>query len=1021
VIDLSLRITERSLYKPISDVLRTYGVKTVQEVSIEGEKYPDLLAEINGYRFLIEVKIDSESKLLEDVASAYVKAMKINAQGVISTLFPSRVRDISPAILDSVASKLEVARTIVALPWIADSWKAIRLEDFAKRLEESYKVYVETRRPSISYDIIVDAAREAVVEIASAIRQNLVSQYVNDAMAIVGRFDIYRAALKDLGVKEEEMKAWIADIAAYLTANQLLFYHVLSQKTGKYPPLPTVNPFMPDRDLVNKLRELFSEAAKDYGPVFGPDLLSIIGRAGGFNSLYALSRHIIAEKALKPEHIRGELLGRLYQESIPPEARKNLGSFFTKPKAATILARLAVNEWDERVLDPACGSGTLLTEAYKRKKELAPPDLSEEELHRMLLSRIYGIDIMHFAHHMTSINLLAQNLTVPAELKNIKAGDGIEPMVMCMPCEEDDPPVMRLIDWMESVKPERLPHESFDVLIMNPPFSRRERLSEVGEVDRLERLFRGAFEGEVIRGKVGYWAYFMAAADNVIKPGGKLAMVTPEEFFAGGSAESLRRFLFFDETFRDGKYTPRKKPSRSYVIDCVVRSGKEVAFSETTLYRDYLVVFRKTRAKNEKPMIFVILKKPLNEIVEERVSQEIRDFATSLSDRISTDNLEARRIYNVNAFLEKHAGNLKPLVGFNTIKAQRLFLELVDVLSKHPTLGDLDKQELLKIRVYNPGQYVTKGVEDEARKLFVKRYEGRGKALFEYARKDKEKLRLLPIGLREPFEISLSDVVPTLRTYAGVRKINISNEEEYAVINPKHVAPRIRGMKGMMNIAKYLEAAKDIKTAYENLAGDVLLVRRAQIPSPGLYWLAHYTSNRALGTTSALINLRAREGSISKIIAFYLNSSMALLQLLGFVVETRGAWITLHGDQVWKHVHVPAFDSVPKGIRDKALKIFKRVAKMDAENLFDRLKNRSPIQREIDEVSLEMLGLGGWKNKLDDLYSAILGELKAMLEILERSKKPPKRTSTKAKKIEEERVEPLERWFGEGRRVEEEE
>jgi len=982
----------------MGEMLKRHGVTSTQEVSIEGEKFPDLLAEINGCRFLVEVKIDSESKLLEDIASAYVKGMKINAQGIISTLFPSGVREIHPDILDSIAPKLEIAKVVVALPWIADSWKKIRLEDFAQRLEESYKVYTATRYPSVGYDVIVNAAREAVVEIASAIRHNLVSQYMTDAMAIVGRFDIYRAELADLGVKEDEIKAWIADIAAYLTTNQLLFYHVLSQKTGAYSPLPPVNPFIPDSDLINSLRELFSKAAKDYEPVFGPDLLSIIGRAGELHSLRAISRYITALKALKPEHIKGELLGRLYQESIPPEARKNLGAFFTKPRAAAILSTLAIDTTDERVLDPACGSGTLLTEAYKRKKKLAPDTLSEEALHKELLSKIYGIDIMHFAYHMTSINLLAQNLTVPADLRNIRAGDGLEPMVLSVACTDDDPPMMRLIDWVESVRPQRLPHESFNLVIMNPPFTRRERLSEVGEINRLEKLFHDAFEGEVIRGKVGYWAYFMAAADGMLKPDGKLAMVTPEEFFAGGSAESLRRFLFFNETFKEGEYRHRKKPSRTYVIDCVVRSGKEVAFSETALYRDYLVVFRKTKAKGERPITFVILKKPLDEIMEEKIATEIREFAMGLLDKVSTEDFEAIKIHNVNQFLRKHAGNLKPLVGFNTTKARELFLELIDVLSKHPTLGELDEKEQLKIRVYNPGQYTTKGVEDEARKLFIKRYEGRGKALFDYAGLNGKTLKLSPIGVEGLLEVSLSDVVPALRTYAGVRRIDISGVEEYALINPKNVTLKIRKAKGMGSMIKYSSAANDIKAAHKNLAGDVLLVRRAQMPSTGLYWLAYYASNKALGTTSALLNLRIRDTFAAKMFTLYLNSSIALLQLIGFVVETRGAWITLHGDQVWKHIHVPSIDGISKKLRNDVLKVFDKVTKVDSENLLDRLKNKSSIQKEIDEVSLELLGMGSWKDRLDDIHSAIIDELQAMLEILERSRKPAK----KAKKMKTE-------------------
>jgi len=364
-------------------------------------------------------------------------------------------------------------------------------------------------------------------------------------------------------------------------------------------------------------------------------------------------------------------------------------------------------------------------------------------------------------------------------------------------------------------------------------------------------------------------------------------------------------------------------------------------------------------------------------------------------DKISTENFEAMKIHNVNSFLRKHAGNLKPLVGFNTTKAQELFLELVEVLSKHPTLGELDEKEQLKIRVYNPGQYAAKGVEDEARKLFVKRYKGRGKALFEYVSQNKKTLRLSPIGVEGLMEVDLSDVIPALRTYAGVRKMDISGVEEYALINPKNVTLKIRKAKGMGSMTKYGSAANDIRAAHKNLAGDVLLVRRAQMPSPGLYWLAYYASNRALGTTSALLNLRIRDTFMSKMITIYLNSSLALLQLIGFVVETRGAWITLHGDQVWKHIHVPSLEGISKKLRNEVLKVFGEVAKVDAENLLDRLKNKSLIQKQIDEVSLELLGMSSWKDRLDDIHIAIRDELQAMLEILDRSRKPAK----KAKKI----------------------
>jgi hypothetical protein len=52
-------------------------------------------------------------------------------------------------------------------------------------------------------------------------------------MAVVGRFDIYKSLLEDFsGVSEEEARLYIADITAYILVNQLLFYHIISERLG---------------------------------------------------------------------------------------------------------------------------------------------------------------------------------------------------------------------------------------------------------------------------------------------------------------------------------------------------------------------------------------------------------------------------------------------------------------------------------------------------------------------------------------------------------------------------------------------------------------------------------------------------------------------------------------------------------------------------------------------------------------------------------------------------------------------
>jgi Holliday junction resolvase len=994
---VSIRVTERSLYGPLSNILRKYGVENVQEVAIEGGEYPDLLAKLDEYRFVIEVKIDRESRLLEVTPRAFAKAIKVGAQGAISILFPHNVREVHPDLLGSLAPTLKVSAAVVALPWLSDYWKELTLEEFAERIAHSYKLYLEARRPTVSYDIIVKASIEAVVEISSSIRRNLLSKYKDDAVAIVGRFDIYRAMLEDLNVKLVEMEAWIADIAAYLVTNQILFYHVLSKKTGKYPPLPEVNPLHPDKGLLKKLGAYFAEAAKEYEPIFGPDLLSVIKKSGGKSSLVAVARYIVALNALKPEHVKEELLGRLYQESIPPEARKNLGAFFTRPKAATILATLAIDRWDEKVLDPACGAGTLLTEAYQRRKDLAP-QLPEKVLHKTILERTYGIDVMHFAYHMTCVNLLAQNLTLPVKLTHIRAGDGIEPQLLYVEGKEEDPPVIPLTAWTEKVKPEHFPSEAFDCVIMNPPFTRRERLAAISEARRLDKLL-----GDKVRGKVGYWAYFLAAADNVVKYGGKLASVTPEEFFAGGSAESLRRFLFLGEKYDAEKKAYVKRLQRWYTPLYVVRSGVEVAFSEGALYRDYLMVLSKGTENTSRPLTFIILKKRLDEIEDARdVARSIRSFAESSAEKLQTEVFDGIKVKKVKQFLDKHISNLKPIVGLNVIETQELLFELLDRVAGLPTLAELEKNGTIAMHYYNPGQYlsVSKGVEREARLLFATRYGAGGKWVFRIIKEEERSVLFEEKIQGKRFKMPLEALVRTLRTYSGVKHIDITDEEEYAIVEPNYIPNDIRRFTGLINPTKVRQATEDIRKAYDELAGDLLLVRKLQIPSPNIYWLAFRSSNRVLGTTDR-INVRIPGGLEPEPLCLYLNSSIAFLQLLAFHIETRGAWIRLDKEGVWSEIHVPDFWALKEEIRHSAKDIYKRLGRADVAPFYDRLKNRSSEQHEIDLISLKMLGLESWENKLNELHSAIIAELEFMLKTLNTSKRFGRKNTKESEQYEE--------------------
>ena len=981
---VSARVTERTLYEFIGRVFDRFGWRCFPETGLD-ERFPDLVLEGDGTKVVGEVKIDSEIQLTRAIIEADQKARRLGTRNALALLFPSYVRDIPLSELERNYPRLRVSALILT-DWLAER-RELTLEDLAETFTVSFRDWLETRKAKVSYDLVVDVARDSIREIAGYLRQSLSQKPVLDsAMAVVGRFDIYKSLLEDFsGVSEDEARLYIADITAYILVNQLLFYHIVSERLG-YDKLPDVDPLNPPKDFLEVLETVLSKGRDAYPHILGFNLFPVL--RGDLRIVWAIARVVSTLKALRPQHIKEDLFGRLYHETIPPETRKNLGAFYTKPEAAKLLAALAIDRWDAKVLDPACGSGTLLVEAYQRKAALAPP-MDKAELHRRLVDDIWGIDVMHFASHMTSMNLTAQNIEVPLK-PHVLSQDGIKTMIeSATEKAANDPPTSRLEEsltkWLELMRTERIPKD-FDVVIMNPPFTRRERIP--AKKEDLEKLV------PEVKGKTGYWAYFVVAADKLLKENGTLALVIPEEFFVGRAAQSVREYLI----------------RKGYHLRFIIRSSKEIAFSEGAHYRDYLIIMSKKTSKE--PLTVSILKKALKDIVDMReIGKEIKEFHSSLSIELKTDDVDAFKVYNVDEMAEKHIENLKPLIGFNTIATYKLSLELLDKLKGLFTLGELEKLGLLKIRDYNPGQYKVRGVESFARKLFVSKYCPKGsKVVFLYDGEQENKVRIRLKDSNVVFLAPLSSLVASLRTPSGVRHINITDEEEVAIVNPDALPTETLRLAGLLPVDKLKEASSDIKQAYEDLSGNLLIARRARLTSNNIYWLAFWSAKPVISPSAPLINVRIKDLKFAKSLALYFNSTITFLQLLAFSAETEGAWVALHGKQVWSHIYVPSYESFNKEKKEKLTKMFDSVGKADVKPIYQRIRKHDSIQRAVDELVLEMLGLEDWKPRLDEIYDALARELETMHKILETSRRQTNKTKAKKEKGE---TATITRWFEE--------
>lgn len=112
--------------------------------------------------------------------------------------------------------------------------------------------------------------------------------------------------------------------------------------------------------------------------------------------------------------IRGDPLGELYQQYFDPKTRRALGEFYTPPSVCDYIVgstEYGENVRYERLIDPACGSGTFIMTALERYKE----NMDKEELPGALQdlcnrARVVGLDIHPFAVVLAQIRFMLEIL-----------------------------------------------------------------------------------------------------------------------------------------------------------------------------------------------------------------------------------------------------------------------------------------------------------------------------------------------------------------------------------------------------------------------------------------------------------------------------------------------------------------------------------------------------------------------------------------------------------------------------------
>ncbi len=579
--------TEDTVTSIIKKELENRGVATDILIKLQtpkGIRKPDLYCR-NGGNYVIEAKIKERDYLnvLGKVYDEYLKYYDVlDLAGGFALLYPEEltripIEDLRTQVYQvtfrgyAIFSPVDTHRNTSPLP-------TGKLDVILDRLAE---IILEPMEIEADIDFLIQSFRESTKLLTDGLKSITGNQFLE----VFGGRNIFENILQ---YEEEAYPLESLRVGtAYLLINQIIFYHILSKKKPqKYPEIDTTALEEPN-DLNGYFEKVLEE---NYEVVFSYDLASWFLR-GYFDKLKEI---INAIKALSLEKINNDVLGRIFHDTIPYEDRKFAAAFYTNIFAAKLLAKLAVRDYSAKVADFACGSGGLLVGAYNRKRELITNQsiTFTEDHHKSFLEEdILGVDVMVFAAHLAAMHLALQSPEYFTNHVNVSIWDSTElsPKSTILGIADREYTIrgQRSLDHYaprskrkkgtaslkKGKKPKPIKLHKFDAVLMNPPFTRQERLPE----EYKERL-TSRFEDyrSYLDGQMSFFNYFILLGDRFLNKGGVLAFVLPATFLSVESSRKVREFLV-----------------DRYDIEYIIANSEELNFSDSTWKREVLIVARK--------------------------------------------------------------------------------------------------------------------------------------------------------------------------------------------------------------------------------------------------------------------------------------------------------------------------------------------------------------------------------------------------------------------------------------------
>ncbi|WP_373503123.1 hypothetical protein [Aestuariivirga sp.] len=657
--------TEHTINDALAEVLRTtrtawretHVVNSENTSALKGSnKRPDIvIVEANVSPVVIETEVVPAVTVEQEAIERLGVSLRVNGRQILSAVavrMPLRFRNKSSAELQSEitnATDLEFCLFTGVddasySRWPKKGWLTGGVSDLS----------IIAQSASVPPDVIEKAADQLVygVSEAAGLLAEVAKSHPNATLKI------------GLELKQEDDDQ-TRRMAATIVANAFVFHETLSNGAGALAEVRSLDELRGSGTGMTKsvvLAEWRKILKVNYWPIFdiARRILEAVPATHSKTLIDRLSA--TADQLLENRLMRShDLTGAVFQRLIAD--RKFLAAYYTTPASAALLVGLAIQQdktpasgnWSDangvsslRVADFACGTGTLLSTAYQRMgqlHELAGGD--SEALHPKFMAQVLvGCDVLPAAAHLTASMLAGAHPTSKFDRSSImtvaygkqpNGGVALGSLDLLDPQGTLD--ILSITAKAAEGLGEKekdtwasLPHASFDLALMNPPFTRPtgHEGKKIGVPNPMFAAFASSEEEQKVMGKAvkrlttgtsahgnaGEASIFLVLAHRKLKETGTLALVMPLSLMAGDAWEESRKLL-------------AKNYGNLVLVSISGIDGAELSFSADTSMGECLVIGERGKGPSTRATFAVLSERPAYPMLGAAAAHQIRKIIAS--------------------------------------------------------------------------------------------------------------------------------------------------------------------------------------------------------------------------------------------------------------------------------------------------------------------------------------------------------------------------------------------------------